>query len=149
MKASIVGIFLLIFLSLHAYPQLQGNSDVAIVYDPLFWKKDLRLSASQCFHIRSINARFYESLKEVATGPTAVAQKRKQCIDLLQQRSNAIWGLFSRRQKNEWKRLDLDKTEIANGRSVSYMILQGGEEELLCSLVTADQNFLLATVHRL
>ncbi|HYF69278.1 MAG TPA: hypothetical protein VD884_14135 [Ohtaekwangia sp.] len=76
----------------------------AVLYDPLFWKDDLKLSNIQCQRIRDINAEFFQQVITLTKieNRSAVSQKTAK---LLSDRSEKIWNTFQPRQKKRWKKL--------------------------------------------
>lgn len=90
-------------LSLPVFSQTVSGSVVG--YDPLFWKRELRLSNEQCLQLRDINAEFYKSLGTIANDPVKQALERAEIIQLLNTRSEKILGVFSDRQRKKWDRI--------------------------------------------
>lgn len=88
------------------FAQDQQNSETLVVFDPLFWKDDLKLSAGQYREINQINKEYYENLisliNENSGSTTAI---RNATSELLQKRSERIWGTFHARQKKKWMKL--------------------------------------------
>jgi hypothetical protein len=79
-----------------------GNAEV--MYDPTFWKQDLRLSKEQYFAIAEINSEFYNNLIESAH-QVIVSRENHISNDLLAERTRSIWKLLSTRQKTKWKKI--------------------------------------------
>jgi len=75
-----------------------------IVYDPLFWKDQLKLDNSQCLRIREINSSFYRKLNEVVNEPNRREIQAKAAQSLLE-RSEEIWETFHPRQRRKWKKI--------------------------------------------
>jgi hypothetical protein len=87
--------------SLYSQNMNEGNSEV--MYDPTFWKQDLRLSKEQYFAIAEINSEFYNNL--ILAVHQVMDSKDDLSTDLLAQRTKLIWRLLSPRQKNKWKKI--------------------------------------------
>jgi hypothetical protein len=79
-----------------------GNSEV--MYDPTFWRQDLKLSKEQYFAIAEINSEFYNNLIESAH-QVIVSRENHISNDLLAERTRSIWKLLSTRQKTKWKKI--------------------------------------------
>ena len=75
-----------------------------IVFDPLFWKDQLKLDDSQCLRIREINSVFYEKLSDVANESNHQVVKAKAAQSLLE-RSEEIWETFHPKQRRKWKKI--------------------------------------------
>ena len=82
---------------------LRGEQNM-IVFDPLFWKDQLKLNDSQCLRIREINSSFYEKLSDVANESNHQVVKAKAAQSLLQ-RSEEIWETFHPKQRRKWKKI--------------------------------------------
>lgn len=87
-----------------AFGQESLPKNNTVLYDPLFWKDDLRLSNIQCQRIRDINAEFFQQVITLTKieNRSAVPQKTAK---LLSDRSEKIWNTFQPRQKKKWKKL--------------------------------------------
>ncbi|HMG89724.1 MAG TPA: hypothetical protein VK589_06685 [Chryseolinea sp.] len=85
----------------------QGNEDGKgyVLYDPLFWKSQLKLDATQCQKIREINSQFYEKLTAVAHEQTTHNEIRQKAVETLMQRSEEIWETFYPKQRRIWKKM--------------------------------------------
>ena len=78
-----------------------------ILYDPLFWKDQLKLSFIQQKLIDKINIEFYESIKATySTYKGKQASHQVEITDLLMSRSEQIWEIFRNRQKRKWEKLE-------------------------------------------
>ena len=99
--------FLLSFLILSIAGKAQSNETAQVVYDPLFWKDELRLSTSQERKIQEINFAYYEGLiayyKEHAND---LAEVREFMEERLAARSVEIWNTFLPKQRRKWERLN-------------------------------------------
>lgn len=82
------------------------ESSSLVVYDPVFWKSQLRLREAQCRSIREVNAEYYERLARVLEQPSG---SRTSTLSLVQQylsdRNEKIWSIFQPVQRKRWKRL--------------------------------------------
>jgi len=87
--------------SVHAQNAESDNDE--IMYDPTFWKEDLRLSKEQYFAINEINSEFYNNL--ILAVQQVAPSKEPTPSALLSQRKDLIWGLLSPRQKSKWKKI--------------------------------------------
>jgi hypothetical protein len=88
--------------SLYSQSMNDGNSEV--MYDPTFWKQDLRLSKEQYFAITEINSEFYNNLIQ-AVHQVMDSKENHISTDLLAQRTKLIWKLLSPRQKTKWRKI--------------------------------------------
>ena len=104
-------------IALHA--QAEHSSATAVVFDPLFWKDDLKLTASQYNEIRNINKEYYEAIYRVVGehSGNAVAL-RNATTQLLQTRSEKIWDTFMPKQKKKWMKLS---SAYHNSTTLSYL----------------------------
>ena len=75
-----------------------------VVYDPLFWKDQLKLDDNQCLRIREINSVFYKKLTDVAKESNHQVVRAKAAQSLLE-RSEEIWETFHPKQRRKWKRI--------------------------------------------
>jgi len=81
------------------------NSDRnMIVFDPLFWKDQLKLDDTQCLRIREINSMFYQKLSDVVKEPNRQTVQAKAAQSLLE-RSEEIWETFHPKQRRKWKKI--------------------------------------------
>jgi hypothetical protein len=81
------------------------NSDRnMIVFDPLFWKDQLKLDDTQCLRIREINSLFYQKLSDVVKEPNHQTVQAKAAQSLLE-RSEEIWETFHPKQRRKWKKI--------------------------------------------
>lgn len=84
----------------------QGNqsTESIVVFDPLFWKDQLKLDASQRQKIKEINIEYYERLYAIHEEPNRQKVQARAAQSLLQ-RSEEIWETFYPRQRKKWKKL--------------------------------------------
>lgn len=75
-----------------------------ILYDPLFWKAELKLSSVQQNKIDKINIEFYQSIKQAITKKESL--HTQEIAKLLMRRSDQIWETFHENQKRKWEKLD-------------------------------------------
>jgi len=113
MKTRITVLFLFILVSsLQSFAQdhevlnAHGSSTPksVILYDPIFWKDQLKLSSVQQQQIDKINADFYENIKMIYSKKES--SYTNEIAQLLVSRSEQIWGTFHHRQKRKWEKLD-------------------------------------------
>ncbi|MEJ7645891.1 MAG: hypothetical protein WKF87_14950 [Chryseolinea sp.] len=75
-----------------------------VLFDPLFWKDELKLDNAQCQEIRRINSQYYEKLYAVARDANHRTAKAK-AETTLQERSEEIWETFHPKQRKRWKKI--------------------------------------------
>lgn len=104
MKTAIFSFFVTaLFYAVPGWAQ-QSDASPDFVFDPLFWRDDLKLSSRQCWEIEQINSEFYTSLIDNSRS-TNTGDIRARSRELLKTRSNLIWNVFSNRQKVKWKKI--------------------------------------------
>lgn len=81
-----------------------------VLYDPLFWKSQLKLDANQCQKIREINSQFYEKLSAVTHEQKNHIEVRQKAVETLMQRSDEIWATFHPKQRRIWKKMWSDNS---------------------------------------
>ena len=81
-----------------------------VLYDPLFWKSQLKLDETQCQKIREINSQFYERLTAVAHEEANHNEIRQKAVETLMQRSEEIWETFYPKQRRMWKKMWSDNS---------------------------------------
>jgi hypothetical protein len=86
------------------YGQGNQSAESIVVFDPLFWKDQLKLDASQRRKIKEINIEYYERLYAIHEEPNR-QQVQVRAAQSLLQRSEEIWGTFYPRQRKKWKKL--------------------------------------------
>jgi hypothetical protein len=91
-------------MSIPAYSQSGKREDIKVIFDPLFWQDRLKLTRSQTAKIMKINSQFYSSIMEASSKSKSYNQKVIQ--DLLTERSNQIFNIFSPRQKMKWAKIE-------------------------------------------
>jgi hypothetical protein len=101
-------VYIMIILTLLGVKEIsaQANNNYApnFVFDPTFWKSELRLSRQQCEEIRNINSEFYSSLLSISQGNSAFVSEK--AASLLRDREIKIWNAFSARQRKKWQKLE-------------------------------------------
>lgn len=99
-------LFLFFILSISANAQQSETDKNIVIYDPLLWKHQLKLNASQREKIQQINLEFYQSIYKAAQeggrDRTSLQLKANQYIE---QRSHEIWEAFNPNQRRKWKRM--------------------------------------------
>lgn len=87
-----------------------------VLYDPIFWKDDLKLKNEQCSEINAVNHEYYERIldtyEEVADDRQALNEAIVQCSI---ERSNQIWEIFSPKQRRKWTKLWSERYAGNNG----------------------------------
>lgn len=105
--------FLLIlsFLAVSAIAHAQDEQpeNELVLYDPLFWKEQLKLDDDQCQKIKEINSEFYEKLSEAGLELPNHEEARAMAHETLVQRSEGIWETFYPKQRKRWKKIWQDK----------------------------------------
>lgn len=97
---------LLVFVcSASAYAQSNDDGKVVILYDPLFWKDQLKLTPSQSSRIKDINVAYYEKIKVASNAHLSTGNARHKVEEYLEQRSSEIWNTFHTRQKRKWMKM--------------------------------------------
>lgn len=102
--------FLLIaglLFSATVFAQTQSDTKKEVItYDPVFWRDQLHLDASQYVKIQEINYDFYKQLKEVSASSTDNRQLlQAKVTESLQQRSQQIWQTLYPRQRKKLERI--------------------------------------------
>lgn len=94
----------------------QDSPESIVLYDPIFWKDDLKLRSEQCNEIRAVNSEYYEKILD--TYEESANDRRELNRALLQcsvERSHQIWQIFSPRQRKKWTKLWHERyTEVRN-----------------------------------
>jgi hypothetical protein len=106
-----IATFAIVFLSVAgAFSQDPDTSKGVVLYDPIFWKDDLKLKTEQCVEIRAANLEFYERIldtfEESPHNREVLNQAITQCSI---ERSQQIWDIFSPRQRRRWTKLWTEK----------------------------------------
>jgi hypothetical protein len=100
-----LGIFTLV--TTFSFGQSSNDHKDLIIYDPLFWRDQLKLSNSQSKKIREINIEYYEGLitsYNSKKGRSNSSMKNEMEFQL-EKRSERIWNTFDSRQRRRWERL--------------------------------------------
>jgi hypothetical protein len=88
------------------HAQTVQNTETKVVFDPLFWKDELKLTEGQYNQIRIINEEYYQGVMHVVHEHSGnVSVLRNASSDLLQKRSDRIWNTFHSKQKRKWKEI--------------------------------------------
>jgi hypothetical protein len=87
--------------------QAQGTTSVKplVLYDPLFWKHELKLDKEQAMRIQHINVQFYDNLRGVDMKKESRQSLQSVASGILAQRSQAIWNTFNHRQRKKWMKI--------------------------------------------
>jgi hypothetical protein len=100
-----------------------------VLYDPLFWKDELKLDFYQSRKINEINFEYYERLV------TAVNEEKndRQALQLtvaqsLLNRSQLIWETFHPKQKKKW--MKMWKHQFGTGSEPHAAVLPGMKTSL-------------------
>lgn len=98
--------FFIGFLTFPALAQEGELEEPVIVYDPLFWKSELRLKDSQCQSIQQINSEYYQLIESTArNSETSQPELQEIAKEGLVERSQKIWGTFHTNQKKRWVKM--------------------------------------------
>ncbi len=98
--------FSLILLVYPALGQEAQPETLAVVYDPLFWKEELRLKDSQCQSIQKINSEYYQLIESsVKNDSVSMPEKQEIAKEGLVERSQKIWDTLHTNQKRKWVKL--------------------------------------------
>lgn len=104
----------LAFMAISVYGQ--DSPESIVLYDPIFWKDDLKLKSEQCDEIRAVNIEYYEKILD--TYEESANDRRELSRAILQcsaERSNQIWQIFSPRQRKKWMKLWHERySEVGN-----------------------------------
>lgn len=94
------------FNALTAFGQEGDSDEPVIVYDPLFWKSELKLKDSQCQSIQQINSEYYQLIESTVRNSDAFTpQLREIAKEGLVERSQKIWGTLHTNQKRKWVKM--------------------------------------------
>ncbi len=111
MKLQFLCLCILLCSATFTYAQDPNENDKGyVLYDPLFWKNQLKLDANQCQKIREINSHFYEKLTAVAHEQKNHNEIRQLAVETLMQRSEEIWETFYPKQRRIWKKMWSDNS---------------------------------------
>ncbi len=99
----------LIAVSAIAHAQDEQPENELVLYDPLFWREQLKLDDDQCQKIREINGEFYEKLSEVGQDAPNQQEARALAHETVIQRSEGIWETFDPKQRKRWKKIWQEK----------------------------------------
>lgn len=111
MKLQVFFLCILFCSGTMAYAQDNGENEKGyVLYDPLFWKSQLKLDDNQCQKIREINSHFYEKLSAVAQEQKNHNEIRQMAVETLMQRSEEIWATFHPKQRRIWKKMWSDNS---------------------------------------
>lgn len=87
-------------------PDAAVAAKTPVLYDPLFWRSQLKLSQNQQRKINEINSEFYERVKSVAARyPEHNSPYLQEITHYLGTRSDEIWNTFNGKQKRKWGKL--------------------------------------------
>lgn len=76
------------------------------MYDPLFWKDELKLSTVQTQEIKEINRKFYEKVVDAyQEKPDNTAEVKAKVQESLEDRSHRIWETLHTRQKRKLEKI--------------------------------------------
>jgi hypothetical protein len=108
----VVLVGLMLFKSFESHAQEAKTPETAVVFDPLFWKDELKLTASQYQAIQNINREYYESIYRAADENQGnISLLQHKTTQLLQNRSEKIWNTFLPKQKRKWEKLSSSYSE--------------------------------------
>jgi hypothetical protein len=100
--------------------QTEQATETKVVFDPLFWKDELKLTNDQYNQIRIINEEYYQGIMSVVHEHSGnVSILRNATADLLQKRSDRIWNTFQSKQKRKWKEISSSYSNATLALSVA------------------------------
>lgn len=98
--------FLVGFIAFPAFSQEGESEDPVIVYDPLFWKSELKLKDSQCQSIQQINSEYYQLIESTVRNSDVSSPDLKEIAkEGLVERSHKIWDTLHTNQKRKWVKM--------------------------------------------
>ena len=101
-----ISAFLAAILTIPAVAQEGESDEPVIVYDPLFWKSELKLKDSQCQSIQQINSEYYQLIESTVRNSDVSSPELKEIAkEGLVDRSQKIWGTFHTNQKRKWTKM--------------------------------------------
>jgi hypothetical protein len=106
-------IFLWIFVLTGIASFAQDKTEQQVVFDPLFWKSELKLNKEQVHRISEINSGFYSTILNARDA------RNINIRQLTQNRSEQIWNTFTLKQRKRWRKLEADY-ETDKGFASSY-----------------------------
>lgn len=90
------------------YSQQTSDNANVILYDPLFWKDDLKLNSDQCERIKDINIEFFHRINSLTSELENRSLLKRKTSEILTDRSEKIWSTFLPRQKRKWKKISAE-----------------------------------------
>lgn len=101
-----ISAFLTAILTIPAVAQEGELDEPVIVYDPLFWKSELKLKDSQCQSIQQINSEYYQLIESTVRNSDVSSPELKEIAkEGLVDRSQKIWGTLHTNQKRKWTKM--------------------------------------------
>jgi hypothetical protein len=101
-----IRIFLTGFLAIPAIAQEGVSDEPIVVYDPLFWKSELKLKNSQRQSIEQINSEYYQLIESTVRNSDVSPPELKEIAkEGLFERSQKIWNTLHTNQKRKWMKL--------------------------------------------
>ena len=92
--------------SFAGFSQQNPSGKSFVVYDPLFWHKQLNLKPGQYKKIAQINIEFYQTLSSVSREHTNdPSGLRSKVAESLEHRSEQIWSTFYPNQRRKWQKI--------------------------------------------
>lgn len=108
MKVSVFYIGFFLFLATATFAQDKQTPDGTermVLYDPLFWKDQLKLDNMQCQRIKEINSEYYQKLSAVIHEERNHKTVQVKAAQSLLERSEEIWETFHPKQRKRWKKM--------------------------------------------
>jgi hypothetical protein len=101
-----ISAFLVGIIAIPAVAQEGESDEPVIVYDPLFWKSELKLKNSQCQSIQEINSEYYQLIESTVRNSDVPPPELKEIAkEGLVERSQKIWDTLHPIQKRKWVKL--------------------------------------------
>jgi hypothetical protein len=120
MRNKEIWIVLMLVFGSHVLSAQNEATKNVVLYDPLFWKHELRLDAFQARRIREINSEYYEKIT-TAIKVEKGNRNRLQAIaaESLADRSEQIWNTFHPKQRKKWKKMWTESGSVSHSTGTS------------------------------
>lgn len=109
----VVVLLFVLTIGVSGYAQQQPALSATILFDPSFWKEELRLNGHQYLRMQEINKEFYDRLvvafKEMSDDRKAFRSAFAQCW---MNRNTQLWETMNARQKKKWKKITVAEQQV-------------------------------------
>lgn len=106
----VVAVLFVLTVGASSYAQQQPVPSATILFDPSFWKDELRLNGHQYLRMQEINKEFYDRLviafREMSDDRKAFRSAFAQCWVI---RNTQLWETMNVRQKKKWIKIAVAK----------------------------------------